>query len=265
MSKCAFACGLIISAAGHWYALFCWSPAAWAVPAPEMLPTPEVAEIVDMASDAEELPVAVPTLAEPSPATVDEVDKHCPASERPGAAAPEPPQPSPVTLSGQDPVQDDDTDADGDLAGRSDGMRRPMLRIDWGTTDEAARVLEIGQMKLVALNEDNSFDRELVYTNGQWKQRPFAADAQVEYSNGLRIVSAVAAFAPARNALERPNAARLAVLVPRDVEQMLLTAQEQAASGRYLTYADVRTFGGRFVLTTDGLGFEITHVVAQRD
>jgi hypothetical protein len=140
-----------------------------------------------------------------------------------------------------------------------------MLRIDWGTPDQAARALDLGRMKLVALAPDGHFDQQVVRDSGTWHVRPFQPEPGVEYSNALRIVDRVAAFARAAAALRAAAGThRLAVLVPTALEQSLLAAQSSAAARRGVTLADIHTFGGRFELNPAGISFEITQVRMRR-
>lgn len=259
MSKMAFGTGLVISSVIHAWLLL-WGPVSPARQETIEAETPHrtIVEVVEIAVEAsrDDEPKEVEADVQVEPPA--QVERDSPAEQKPP-----PPEPLPVSLV-ESARPEAAKESDGDLAGRPDGVRRPMLRIDWGTSKEAARVLEAGHMKLVVLRRDNRFDHEVVQGDGRWRIRRFRAEPGVAYSNGLRIVDGVAAFRAVMAAVTLAGDERLAVLMPSELEELLTAAQIEAARRRGISVAEVHTFGGRFQIGSSGVWFDITRVQTQR-
>jgi outer membrane biosynthesis protein TonB len=155
--------------------------------------------------------------------------------------------------------------AGGDLGGEPEGRLTPELRIDWGSESDALAALEAGQMMLVILEgppSAASIAGQAVLDEGGWHRAPYrpALVAGPRYSNRLRIVDEVPAFAAARVALGVGRLQRLAVLVPLPVERLLQSALTRAAFDGGITTEGIRSLGGRFTVDQGELGFVTTHV-----
>ena len=259
MSRMAFGSGLVISSVIHVWLLL-WGPVSAAQQEKEEAETPgrTIVEVVEIAFEAprdDEPKTVEPEAQVKLPAQVErdsQIEKK-----------PPPPEPPPVPLV-ESARPKAAKESDGDLAGRPDGVRRSMLRIDWGTSEEAVRILAAAHMKLVVLRRDNRFDREVVQSDGRWRIRKFRADPGVAYSNGLRIVDGVSAFSPVMAAVTPAGDERLAVLIPSELEELLTAAQIEAARRQGISVADVHTFGGRFQIGSSGVWFDITRVQTRR-
>ena len=148
----------------------------------------------------------------------------------------------------------------GDFAGSSQGEHQPRLRIDWGNPAQARQTLSAGGMKLVVFQPGEGFKREVVYAGGAWRSQNPQLSASNRYTNRLRIVDGVPAFAAAKRAAQLRGGERLAVLLPEALEHELRTQQLAAASKRGLTESQIAAYGGRFVPAGSGLRLQITHV-----
>ena len=80
------------------------------------------------------------------------------------------------------------------------------------------------------------------------------------YSNRLRVVDRVPAFATVLETVRLGAQERLAVLIPMRVERVLESAQMKAAFGRGLVMKQIDNFAGRFTMRDGALAFDITHV-----
>lgn len=263
MSRGALVLGLVISVVAHLW-LLGWRWADGPVVS-QKLPD-EVVEIVpvkveDLQPQKEEEPepVAGP---EPEPA------KEEPKPEPPAQKQVEEPKPKPALLPlvkevKPQPVRSEKT---GTFAGRNDVKKeapRPELRIDWGDTAQAMSIIRAGQMKLIVLNETQGpapTRKQVVSASGSWSVGDFVTKPGQTYSNRLRIVHDVPAFAPVVNELRLRDGQMLAVMVPAGVETMLQSAQLTATFERGLSMEQVRYFGGRFAMAGNGLRFAITRV-----
>lgn len=145
--------------------------------------------------------------------------------------------------------------------GSDTGQLVPVLRVDWGTTENALRVLQAGQMKLVLVetHAPHTIVAEVTQEQGAWRPRPLRAAGQ-EYSNQLRIVRDVPAFAPVLHSVRPPPGQVLAVLVPAGVERQLQAAQLAAAANSGVSLKDLEQVAGRFDLSQGSLQFAVTQV-----
>ena len=160
----------------------------------------------------------------------------------------------------------------GDFAGGSELLQQPVvpgLRIHWGDLANALSIMNKSGMKLVILEGSRSeqadrisppIQRELICRDGQWHIKPLQLSMRVRYSNRLRIVHDVPAFRNAANLSSIRPDDRLAIMLPRDVEQMLEAAQLSAAYTSGLKLADIRNFAGQFHLQGKRLGFDVTQI-----
>jgi len=153
----------------------------------------------------------------------------------------------------------------GSLAAEPDEVSvEPALRIDWGSTFEAVRVMSAGGMRLVVIGGGGgaSIRGEVVRQGGGWAVRGLSDGEATGYSNRLRIVDGVPAF-EAAGSVKRAGE-RLAVLVPPGVERMLTGARRSAVSSRGVSSGEVRAVAGRFVMRSGGVGFEVSDVLLRR-
>ena len=267
MGKGAWATGLVVSAVLHAWLLGLLSPqvpprlreAAEAIrPVRVEPPPPRAEEPPQRPALAPEPPAAAQRDAEPAPEPAPEPDPE-PASE------PErPPRFEPLHEANADAPDPAAEPEAGDFAEASDAEADPAaLRIDWGTPENARRVLDAGRLRLIVISPDPDGGVRLEASaawRDRWVRRPVPAGASAAYSNRLRIVSDVPAFAAARRQLDLSPRERLAVMVPRLIERKLASAQRVAAQRRGLTLDEVRSFAGRFELEGRHLAFAVTTV-----
>ncbi len=230
MSRGAFILGLVVSLVVHVWLL--WGPTAF--PIAQAVPASAEVEVVPLARPSE--PAPAPVQAEPPPPASPPVDLE--ARHRP-APAPEP---------------------DGDLAGQREGESHPPIRIDWGSPADGRRVMEAGGMKLVVLGADQRIRNELVFRDGRWQAVPLGLEPEERYSNRLRVVERVPAFAGVEH-----DGGGLAVLMPARLDRQIDQAARQALAARGLASGQVQAIGGRFCLEVDGLVFRVTHVQSTGD
>jgi len=222
-------------------------------------PTPEALSKA-IADEPVETPAPDPTAtsgatAEPPPTT--------PVSPEPDSPTPAPAAP-PMPLTETTRALRTDVADRGDFAGDPDGRRDPVLRIDWGRPADARAVREAAEMQLVVL--DTSGPAPIITGAVQpeedsWRRRAYLpAAGTLRFSNHLRVVNDVPAFAEIRRTVRVGANERLAVLIPVDVERRIQGAQIEAASRHGLALGDVRSMAGHFVVTDGGLRFEIIHL-----
>jgi len=153
------------------------------------------------------------------------------------------------------------TDTSGDFAGTSDGIAEPVVRINWGRIDNAVSVLNTSGMKLVIYESTGSVKKQVVIDRVVAAIKPLHLDSTISYSDNLRIVDNVPAFAAIRNSLKISPSDRLAVLIPVDVERVIESAKIAEVSKRSLSLTDVKVLGGRFILADGKLNFIIEKVL----
>ena len=150
--------------------------------------------------------------------------------------------------------------AKGDFAGTSDGVYEPVVRIDWGDMDRAVVLLKSSGMRLVVYEPDGSVTKEVVLGDDVFTLAALQIKPSQRYSDNLRIVDQVPAFAPVRKSLRLPSSKRLAVLVPVNIERMVESAKISEASRRGLFMKDIKILGGRFDLAGDRVSFVIDKI-----
>lgn len=265
MSRFGLTLGLIASLALHLWLLRPASAPASPTDNPPPKPDPALAQAVQVMTLPPK-PQPQPQQAKPQPAPQTPPTPRPPAPEPPTPPAPPTPKP-PIPPAPPAPASAP-AEKSGDFSGSRNASQHPALRIDWGDATTAPRVLQAGRMRLVVLRAtptDTAIHRELAWNGSQWQLRTPAADVAGQYSNRLRIVTRVPAFAPALAAADMTAHDNLAVLVPRQVERLLDTAQLRAAQQRALTLDRIRAFGGRFDVQQGQLTFTITHVQQRSD
>lgn len=149
----------------------------------------------------------------------------------------------------------------GDFAGAANGIIDPIIRINWGDLTNAVSILNASGMKLVIYESDGSVKRQVVIDGTNVSITPLVSSTSVSYSDSLRIVDKVPAFAAIAAALKLGSADHLAVLVPVDVEREIESAKMMEVSRRSLSLRDVKVLGGRFNVTGGKVVFIIEKVL----
>ncbi len=255
MSRSIFIFGLIVSAALHAAAL--WWPHEQADDVEKQVAETPRVQVLPMPMPVAERQDRVPE-RKPEPAARPDPPRERERAEpqrRESVQQPLPPRRTSPTLA--EPADR------GDFAGTSDAQPRPALRIDWGSPKEARQVLQDGGMRLVVIDAPSSgvmIVSQLEWVETRWQVRPYVPAVGPAYSNRLRIVDDVPAFAAAVRAARLGSGQRLAVLVPDKIEHMLDAAQLAAAYRHGVGLAEVRNFGGSFEQAGRGLAFRITRI-----
>ena len=148
----------------------------------------------------------------------------------------------------------------GDFAGKSDGIVDPVVRINWPDTDSAIALLKSSGMKLVIYEQDGSVTNQVLFEDGSFSIATLQIKPSESYSDNLRIVDRVPAFAAIKKSLMLSATRRLAVLVPVDIEQMVESAKISEASRRGLSMKDIKVLGGRFDLASGRVRFVIDKI-----
>ena len=149
----------------------------------------------------------------------------------------------------------------GDFAGDTDGQDVPSLRIDWGTSQSAGRILSASKMKLVIFEADKQIKNEIASLgNDEWKLKKLVIDQGMKYSQSIRIVDKVPAFKEILDALNLKPGQHLAIMIPVPLEQQIEAAKNSAAVNNGLSMKQIRAFGGKFQLEGNTVAFEITLV-----
>ncbi|QQE13813.1 hypothetical protein JD969_10220 [Planctomycetota bacterium] len=242
----------------------------------------ELAKIMKQIEQVEEQPIEeqVPEpepkpepepVTEPEPEPEPEPMEPEPLPELEPVIEPEPePEPEPVSEP-EPPAQMDKmfetekveaSEKQGDFGSSGEGKRNPELRIAWGNEATALNIIKSGGMRLVVYSgAARPIDYEYVNRNGQWRKQRLSVNRRVRFSNRLRIVQDVPAFRQIVTSDDWQDGDRLAVMVPREIEQMLESEQMNAASKRGLTMKEIHSFAGRFLLNNSSrLNFEVTAI-----
>lgn len=157
------------------------------------------------------------------------------------------------------------SDKEGDFGGSTDGIERPILRINWGSTAQAMSTLRTSGMRLVILGTGGAIGKELVPGSANlWQVKPLAVEADQRYSDSLRVVDKVPAFASAKTFIRPGSDQSLAVLIPVDVEKMIETAKITYAYQQGLKMRDIATFGGYFSSNKSKVDFIIEKIQLRR-
>ena len=153
----------------------------------------------------------------------------------------------------------------GDFAGDVDGNLEPILRLDWGDSSHARKVIEAGKMKLVLLELDNSFNKQVTWDDqNQYHLAEIQYDPRISYSSSLRIVDNVPAFQDVKAMISLGPGQHLAVLVTMELEQRLEAVKISEAVRQGLEMKNIKVFGGRFRIVSNELLFEITKIQKRR-
>jgi len=135
--------------------------------------------------------------------------------------------------------------------------QEPVARIAWGSADEALRLLELGRMALVTVDEGLKIVGGIEPAAGSWR-RSASLPSLAPYSNRVRVVDHVAGFA-AQATLCGPGE-HLAVVVPVGLERRIEKAMDDAARQEGLPRTSVAACYGRLVAGPSGLEFRIERV-----
>lgn len=157
------------------------------------------------------------------------------------------------------------SDKQGDFAGSTNGIERPILRINWGSAAQATVTLRACALKLVILEPDGSIGHELVPGSaGSWQATRLIVEAGLRYSDSIRLVGNVPAFASARAYTKSGSGQSLAVLMPVNIEKMIEAAKLTYAYQQGLRMRDIATFGGYFSTNTGNVDFVIEKIQLRR-
>jgi hypothetical protein len=253
MSKFGITIGLILSAILHaWLFRYGIKPAQSASPQHPETPISAVAAVeIAKLTQSEELP---------KPQHVPEVAVKQPEQKPIEKQTPPPPVEIPQLVeSGK--KQTTDQDNPGDFAGSAEGPADPVVRINWGSLTNAVSILDTSGMKLVIYESGGSVKKQVVIDGASVSIKPLQIDQTTRYSDSLRIVDKVPAFAAIKNSLKIPSADHLAVLVPVSVERIIESAKITEISKRSLSLRDVKVLGGRFNVTGGKVIFIIEKVL----
>ena len=146
----------------------------------------------------------------------------------------------------------------GDLHGESDGEEKPVLRIDWGTSQEAKQIVQVAGLRLVMISESGSIVSEVKLENGRWVLSDMPRTDLSMYSNRLRIVDSTPAFKEASSL--RPGRHRLAILVPLPIERMIKREQIKSAAMAGIDSERVLAFYGCFHIRSGEVEFSINEI-----
>lgn len=154
---------------------------------------------------------------------------------------------------------------EGDFAGSTNGAEQPLLRINWDSSSQAIAVLRASGMRLVTLGSGGTIGNELLPDSmDSWQLKPLAINADQRYSDSLRVVDKVPAFASAKTVVRFGSDQSLAVLIPVDVEKMIETAKITYVYQQGLGMKDIATFGGYFSLNNNEVDFVIEKIQLRR-
>ena len=169
---------------------------------------------------------------------------------------PEPSAPAATNLARVVAPQQSSLEGPGDFAGTSDGTRRPSLRIDWGSPEQAHDVVTAAGMRLVMLASVGGIAGEAVPTGDGWQRVDSDSADLSSYSNRVRIVDATPAFFQAASLCV--GGERLAVLLPLSLEHTLRTQQIRTAAEAGVESSRIRAFYGRFRINGGRVAFDIS-------
>ena len=154
---------------------------------------------------------------------------------------------------------------EGSFAGSANGIERPILRVNWGSSTQAVATLRASGMKLVILGPGGIIGNELVPVSSDlWEVKPLAIEAGQRYSDSLRVVDNVPAFSSARIYIKPGSGQSLAVLMPVGMEKIIETARITHAYQQGLGMQDIATFGGCFFVNNGKVDFMIKKLQLRR-
>ena len=145
----------------------------------------------------------------------------------------------------------------GAMSALTQAPQDPVARIAWGDPAEALRLLDLGRMALVTVDEDLKVVGGIEPAGGSWR-RAASLPNLAAYSNRVRVVDHVAGFAP-QAALCGPGE-HLAVVVPVGLERRIDRAMDEAARREGLSRTQVVACYGRLVANPTGLEFQVERV-----
>jgi hypothetical protein len=255
MSKFGLIIGLVFSVVLHAW-LFRYGVSPVDVPA------------VERSSQADSMPATVDV------ATIAKKQAVQPKQDKPELAKTEPKeevkqvekQPAPKVsqipeLTETRPKQKTNQEQSGDFAGSANGVVDPVVRINWGDLTNAVSILNTSGMKLVIYESDGSVKRQVITNGSEVSTKSLDSTPTIRYSDSLRIVDRVPAFAAIKTALKLGGSEHLAVLVPVLVEREIESAKMTEVSRRSLSLRDVKVLGGRFNVTEGKVIFIIEKVL----
>lgn len=262
MSKFGLTIGLIFSAVLHaWLFRYGINPAKESAANRVDPPNPSVAAVeIAKLTNPEELPKPqeTPKVAVKQPEPKPEEKK--PVEKKP-VEKKTPPSVEIPQLAESGKKQTANQNAAGDFAGNTQGPADPVVRINWGTLSNAVSVLKTSGMKLVIYESSGSVQKQVVINGASAIVKPLHLDQTVRYSDSLRIVDKVPAFAAVKDSLKIPSIDHLAVLVPVNVERIIESAKISEISKRSLSLTDVKVLGGRFNIADGKVIFIIEKVL----
>ena len=188
-----------------------------------------------------------------------------PAAEVPPAVRREPAQYRPVSFGGSRGTGRDRPMSAafgqavdrGAMAALTQAPRDPVARIAWGDASEALRMVDLGRMALVTVDEELKIVGALEPSGAGWKRSAAVPDLGA-FSSRVRVVDHVAAFA--HQAALCSSGEHLAVVVPLGLERRIDNAMDAAARREGLVRMQVAACYGRLVAGATGIEFVIDRV-----
>lgn len=139
-----------------------------------------------------------------------------------------------------------------------------VVRIDWGSAEQAMAVVRQAEMRLVVLQAEGTsmrFASAIEPSDAGWRARPYAPTPGRRYSGQLRIVDRVPAFAAARSAVPVQPGQQLALMLPSEVQRQMDAEVLQALMHNGLSRHTPVTMAGRFVASATGPRFQVDRVL----
>ena len=196
----------------------------------------------------------IPVTVRPLPADESSSTPKTVADTTPEAPTPPPDPPAALTPT-EEPIRTELKSA-GDYQGTVDGSHRAVLRIDWGSPEEATATVMAGNLRLITLTPQGRLSSEIRRSGSGWRRADERPGDLSGYSNRVRIVDDTPAFAAAIDLLAPGE--RLAVVLPLGLEHAVRTQQVRATSRAQLDPDDINVFFGRFHIAADEIVFTIT-------
>lgn len=158
---------------------------------------------------------------------------------------------------GRGPMQGGQTADRGSLAPGARVRPEPVARIAWGSAQEASQAVDIGRMRLVAVDDDLKVVAGISGSGASWSRTPPPPEMGV-YSNRVRVVDHVAGFSAQAELCG--SGEHLAVIVPVGLDRRIERAMDKAAWREGLTRDQVAACYGRLVTHPTGMEFEVDRV-----
>ncbi|MBI9018441.1 MAG: hypothetical protein JEZ07_14405 [Phycisphaerae bacterium] len=256
MSRIGILIGLLLSAFAHYKLFYADSPQKPLSQEKQQVIV-EIAEVVPQTIPPKKLSTP-PPIAKPQKQLDTTIKKDQPIEVKPETPVKRIP-PAAIELEPSDGNQYSSAEHKGDFAGDKYGSKQPMIRIDWGTQSHALNIIKTGNMKLVILNNQNIIIAEVIYDiNNKWTQQSMVYNPGIKYSDKLRIVEAVPAFANAKKYLKTDSRNKLAILIPVAIEIQIEYAKKTTIIQNSAKKIDA--FGGNFYLENNKVKFNITQI-----